>query len=204
MPIYINKNNQQSGPYEDHVVIDQLRSGMLSPNDLGIRHGETTWRRLGDLFPDVGATPPSPAVSAAPSPSPTAVQFASPGRTPKPSGGCRRPLGWAILAIGLLLMLGGGLVAVATPFGYSTLSCDLAEIDNKKIDELAKKYEAAKGTDKEVSIGIELKREIAGAETSNKYCAEAKATKQMFQIGSIAVAVLGFFTAIIGFFIRRV
>jgi len=24
MPIYINKNGQQSGPYEDHVVIDQV------------------------------------------------------------------------------------------------------------------------------------------------------------------------------------
>jgi len=54
MPIYINKNSQQSGPYEDHIVIDQLRSGVLSPNDLGIRPGEKSWSLLAELFPGIG------------------------------------------------------------------------------------------------------------------------------------------------------
>ena len=66
MPIYITKNNQQSGPFEEHVVIDQLRSGLLSSDDLGIRQGDSSWSRLGDLFPGVGiasapAASPEPA-----------------------------------------------------------------------------------------------------------------------------------------------
>jgi hypothetical protein len=55
MPIYISKNGQQSGPYEEHVVIDQLRSGYLAPDDLAIRPGEASWSRLSDLFPGVTA-----------------------------------------------------------------------------------------------------------------------------------------------------
>jgi len=70
MPIYINKNNRQSGPYEEHVVIEQLRSGYLSPNDLGIRHGETTWTRIGDMFPDTVARPAAPASAAPTAPEP--------------------------------------------------------------------------------------------------------------------------------------
>jgi hypothetical protein len=61
MPIYVNKNGQQSGPYEEHVVIDQLSNGSLSPNDLAIRHGDPGWKPLGELFPGFGA---APAVSA--------------------------------------------------------------------------------------------------------------------------------------------
>ena len=54
MPIYISKNNQQTGPYEEHIVIDQLRSGLLSPDDLGIRPGDPSWSRLAELFPGIG------------------------------------------------------------------------------------------------------------------------------------------------------
>src|SRR5215216_6722873 len=57
MPIYVSKNQQQFGPYEDRVVVDQLRSGMLSPNELGIRQGEASWSRLGELFPGIGQAP---------------------------------------------------------------------------------------------------------------------------------------------------
>lgn len=59
--IYIYKNNQQSGPYEDHVVIDQLRSGMLTPDDLAVRHGESQWQPLRIMFPQVVhvITPPA-------------------------------------------------------------------------------------------------------------------------------------------------
>ena len=201
MPIYINKNNQQSGPYEDHVVIDQLRNGMLSPNDLGIRHGESTWQRLGDMFPNVSATPAAAPVSASPSPAPSGAQFAD--QPAKVAGGCRKPLGWTLFGIGLLLILGGGLLAIGTTFGYSTLVCDFAESDFKKVEELTKKYDAAKGTDKEIGIQYELERALATHEASSKSCADANATKRMFLIISVAVAFAGFIIAVIGFFIRR-
>ena len=67
--IYIHKNNQQSGPYEEHVVLDQLRSGFLKPEDMAIRQGENQWQPLRTMFPDVGraAAPPT---QAPPSPAP--------------------------------------------------------------------------------------------------------------------------------------
>jgi hypothetical protein len=69
MPIYINKNGQQSGPYEDHIVIDQLRSGVLLPDDMAIRHGDASWQKLTDMFPGVGqAAAPTTAYVAAPPP----------------------------------------------------------------------------------------------------------------------------------------
>jgi hypothetical protein len=65
--IYIYKNDKQSGPYEEHVVLDQLKAGMLSPEDMAIRHGESEWSTLRKMFPDAGAQtmpPPPPPVSA--------------------------------------------------------------------------------------------------------------------------------------------
>jgi hypothetical protein len=54
MPIYVSKDQQQLGPYEDQIVIDRLKSGTLSPDDLGIRQGDHSWRRLSELFPGIG------------------------------------------------------------------------------------------------------------------------------------------------------
>ncbi len=67
--IYIFKNNQQSGPYEEHVVLDQLRNRTLSPGDLAVRHGESSWQPLSVLFPDVAdpLPPPPPRLAAVPS-----------------------------------------------------------------------------------------------------------------------------------------
>ncbi len=44
--IYIHKNNQQTGPYEEHVVLDQLKSGFLKPEDMAIRQGASQWEPL--------------------------------------------------------------------------------------------------------------------------------------------------------------
>ena len=43
MPIYINKNGRQLGPFEVAQVLDMFRNGQLSPNDKGIRTGESLW-----------------------------------------------------------------------------------------------------------------------------------------------------------------
>lgn len=55
--IYIYKNNQQSGPYEEHLVLDQLRSGLLKPEDMAVRQGDSQWQPLRTMFPDVASTP---------------------------------------------------------------------------------------------------------------------------------------------------
>ncbi len=51
MQIYINKNNQQLGPFEESKVLEMLGSGQLSPNDLAIRQGENQWQSLGNHYP---------------------------------------------------------------------------------------------------------------------------------------------------------
>lgn len=64
MSIYINKNNQQTGPFDDAKVLEMLGNGELLPNDLAIRHGENEWRNLGFYFPNVGNVAPALAQTA--------------------------------------------------------------------------------------------------------------------------------------------
>lgn len=50
MSIYLYKNNEQVGPYEESTVRDWLQNGQLSPNDSAIREGMTEWQPLGKLL----------------------------------------------------------------------------------------------------------------------------------------------------------
>lgn len=204
MQLFVYKNNQQLGPFDENGVLDQLRSGQLSPDDLGIREGETNWTRLGDIFAGRLQLNEPPA-SAFTLPIQGGGQvFAAPAAAPRSGGGCRKAAGWTILIVGLLMFLGGAAIAVATPFAYSMLTCDIADKEWAKVEELKKKYDAAKGTPEEYAAGVELKQQLDSAAIWNEGCAEQKATRRWYQIGSIAVAVVGFFMMIIGFFIRRV
>lgn len=63
MQIYISKNKQQLGPFEEAKVLEMLRSGELSADDLAIRRGDNEWQKLGNFFPDAGA--PARAAAAA-------------------------------------------------------------------------------------------------------------------------------------------
>ncbi len=66
MSIYIHRNGQQFGPFEDQQVIEQLRSGQFSPDDMGIHQGETEWKKLSVMFPN--ATPTQAPFAAIPPP----------------------------------------------------------------------------------------------------------------------------------------
>lgn len=59
MAIYVHRNGQQLGPFEEKVVISSLRAGQFSGSDLGIRQGESDWRRLGEMFPEAHAERPA-------------------------------------------------------------------------------------------------------------------------------------------------
>ena len=204
MPIYIHKDGKQSGPYEDHVVIDQLRSGALSPNDMGIRHGGSSWQKLGDMFPDSvrKTTQPAPAANVAGAAVPLASGAA---QTPAAAGGgCRVTAGILLMVFGLIALIGGAGMAIATPNIYTSPSCEFAESDWKEIEDLKKKYDAAEDTYEQASIEIELKSAMASYDTSSKHCAEQKSTMRMFQIGEAVVAVVGLLMLIVGFFVRRV
>ena len=50
LPMYITKNNQQSGPYPPEQVLAWLNSGQISPFDMAIRQGEQKWQPLNMYF----------------------------------------------------------------------------------------------------------------------------------------------------------
>lgn len=202
MPIYINKNGQQSGPYEDHIVIDQLRNGTLSLDDLGIRHGDAGWQRLGDMFPAAETPDPSPLA--------TGVAASVAGGGPMGSavapvakkGGC---LKGGLIGLGLLLLFLGIATAAGSRFIPST-ACDLAKSDEEKIDKLNRDIQKAKSDFKYDRIGplqVELDAELAGAEVSKKYCDNDKFRDNMILIAGIIVGGLGLLMAIVGLFVGR-
>ncbi len=58
MKIYILKNDEQLGPYEESKVLDMLEAGDLLPDDSAIRHGDKNWQKLRDYYPEVGKIAP--------------------------------------------------------------------------------------------------------------------------------------------------
>jgi hypothetical protein len=50
MSIYINVNQQTSGPFEENAVTAWLQAGQLSPEVLACQHGATQWRPLRDVL----------------------------------------------------------------------------------------------------------------------------------------------------------
>jgi hypothetical protein len=200
MPIYINKENQQTGPYEDHVIIEQLKNGLLSPNDMAIRHGDASWRRLGDIFPDAGPADAKNEPTAFASPAAGGVVASTvPG---KKKGGC---LKGGLIGLGLLLLLLGIITAAGSRFIPSP-SCDLVEADERKIRKLESDIEKAKSDNKYDRIGplaLELKETLAGAETSRRYCNDDKFRNDLIAGGGAAVGVLGLLMAVAGLFVGR-
>jgi hypothetical protein len=51
MKMFINKNGQQHGPFDEEKVFEMLREGQLSSNDFGIKDGQQSWQKLGEMFP---------------------------------------------------------------------------------------------------------------------------------------------------------
>jgi GYF domain 2 len=95
MQIYINKNNQQLGPFDESKVFQMLQNGQLAPQDLAIRQGEKQWQPLANLFPNANsyqAKQPPPVNTMPP---------------PKKGSGLKILLG-VLLGLGVLVILGAG------------------------------------------------------------------------------------------------
>ncbi len=202
MSIYINRNNQQTGPFEESDVLAQLGSGSLSPNDMGIRRGDTSWQRLGDMFPGVDTSSGAPPMGS------SASAFAGEGSasvasTPvKKGGGC---LKGGLIGAGILLLLLGIATAVGSRFIPST-SCDLAESDARTIEKLRSDIEKAKSAgdfDKIGPLSLRLQSELAGAEVSEKYCNDDKARDNLIGIAGGVIGALGLLMAVVGLFVGR-
>lgn len=198
MRIYINKNNQQLGPYEDHIVIDQLNSGQLSPTDLGIRQGGTTWEPLGDMFPEAArTTEPSPEKAYEASPP------GGPATVPASKGGCRKILGWALLVFGLLMMLGGFGAAIVNRTTDPYL-CQQADRYMKEAEEASREVQTARGTPREADALRKLTDKNSRLKISTEACGDTLDYYRWWFFALLAIGGLGLVTAIFGFFIRRV
>ncbi|GGA49495.1 RDD family protein [Dyella nitratireducens] len=61
MEVWIGRNGERHGPYQEEQVKEWLRSGQLSPDDLAWYDGLADWRPLSMLFPqDKPAPAPNP------------------------------------------------------------------------------------------------------------------------------------------------
>ena len=77
MEIWIGRDGERHGPYQDSEVRAWLRSGEIAGDDLGWHEGLADWRPLSTLFPDDVAPPrggtPPPFAATAPRPAPASV-----------------------------------------------------------------------------------------------------------------------------------
>jgi hypothetical protein len=116
MSIYITKNNQQSGPFEDSKVLEMLAGGQLSPDDFAIRQGGSQWQKLGEMFPNAGRQSNTPPPFAQPVNEPPVVnQPVAAQAAPKKS---RKGLLFGCLGI---LLLTGLVLAVLGFLGYRNM-----------------------------------------------------------------------------------
>ena len=193
MAIYLNKDGQESGPFEDDVVRGQLQSGQLTPGDMGIRQGDAAWQTLGELFPGVAQ---STAVPAAVS------ENVSVDTTSKKGGG---GLKGALLGLGVLALILGVVAAIGSRF-IPSVSCDLAESDHKNIVKLQADLDKAKKNDDSDKIELvqrELDGELSGARASQEYCDQDKLRNNVICGGGVVVAFVGLLMSVIGLFVGR-
>ena len=52
MSIYISRNAQTTGPFEEAVILNRLKSGELNQRDLACRQGASGWQPLNAMFAD--------------------------------------------------------------------------------------------------------------------------------------------------------
>lgn len=63
MQIYINRNGQQLGPFEEANIAGMLTGGQLLRNDMMIRQGETEWKFIDQSFPQLAGSRAKPSGS---------------------------------------------------------------------------------------------------------------------------------------------
>jgi uncharacterized RDD family membrane protein YckC len=71
MEVWIGRQGERHGPYQEEQIKEWLRSGQLSRDDLGWYDGLADWQPLSVLFPlEKPTPPPAPDIYAPPSPQP--------------------------------------------------------------------------------------------------------------------------------------
>jgi len=129
MSIYIYKNNQQSGPFEEGRILESLAAGQLSPEDLAIRQGERDWKPLGVLFPNASNNRHSPPPNFANANIP--VQTANnPGQ--KKSGSSKAVL-FILLGVGGLFIAAAVSIAALLLFNKPSGTIESVNLSNKNL-----------------------------------------------------------------------
>lgn len=194
MAIYVHKNGQQLGPFEDDAVRSQLMSGQFSPGDTAIRQGDAAWSTLGSLFPGV--------TQAAAAPVATAMTSQVPAAAPAKKGGC---LKIGLLVVGVLLFLAGLLAGVGSRF-IPSVSCDLAESDHKQIVKLQSELEKATNNSDSQKIALverEINQTLPGAQASQENCNQDKLRNNIVGISGGVVGFVGLLMMLIGLIVGR-
>ena len=68
MEVWIGRDGERHGPYNEDDVRQWLRSGQVSREDLGWYEGLADWQPLSVLFPDAAVSPPAAAPPVTPTP----------------------------------------------------------------------------------------------------------------------------------------
>jgi uncharacterized RDD family membrane protein YckC len=131
MEVWIGRQGERHGPYQEQQIREWLRSGQLGRDDLGWYDGLADWQPLSVLFADEFAKAPPPyppAASAAPAYSPYAQQ-ARPTNAPSYAGFWKRVLAYLIDAFVLYFPFS----LLELPFGmrkaYETLNQQVLAAD---------------------------------------------------------------------------
>jgi hypothetical protein len=119
MQIFIHKNGQQLGPFNESVVKQKLQNRDLLPTDLAILQGEQSWQKLGEMFPQTSPTPSLPVANEFSTPNNQAPSAVS-------GGGKSKGLIFGLLGCGGLLIFGVIGVAVAIFLGSPKSGTDTA------------------------------------------------------------------------------
>ena len=200
MQIYIFKDGRQSGPFDESAVLEQLRTGIFSPDDLAIRQGDRDWSKLADIF--AGRIAAEPVSVTTPKPVPAQQRLAGSAGIAE-TRGCRKILGWLMLLFGLLLFLGGAAGAAANRV-FPPGTCEIADQYQAEADRAVKDADAARGTPKQVELEAKAKEKIESARIWTRGCAESMSVHNMFLAALIGSSVIGFLIFTTGYFVRRV
>lgn len=130
MSIYVHKNNQQLGPLEESKVLEMLKTGELSTQDMAIRQGETEWRKLGDYYPNVGSQAPAAEPAAQAQPAPVAETQPAPKKSKK---GLLLGCG-ALLVIALLIAAILGFLAYRNLYPEDSMEDLPSSVQDMKLD----------------------------------------------------------------------
>lgn len=149
MPLYISKNNQQLGPFEESVVLEMIRNGEVLPEDFAMWEGQSQWHQLKILFPHISQRWSS---SSTPQYTPPDLNTKIPNRS-KPS---------EVLIIGLVgagVMVCLSIIAVAMFFYFSSSSVRVSDEFEREISNVSTQTESKNNVGEAKFQSLKLKAE---------------------------------------------